>query len=115
MKKFIFTLAFIAFALTNYAQTVVHVNGYTRSNGTYVESHYRTSPNDTKLDNWSTYPNVNPYTGNVGTRHYSENNFSNYNTPSIFSSPSSFSYPNTYINSYTSPSVPTFNSSYWGR
>ena len=44
-----------------------YVHGYTRSNGTYVAPHYQTNPNGTKLDNWSTRGNVNPYTGKVGT------------------------------------------------
>lgn len=45
-----------------------YVNGYTRSNGTYVEPHYRSSPNNTAYDNWSTKGNTNPYTGQEGTR-----------------------------------------------
>lgn len=44
----------------------VHVRGgYTKS-GSYRQSHYRTSPNRTKSDNWSTKGNVNPYTGKKG-------------------------------------------------
>ena len=39
------------------------VSGYTRSNGTYVESHVRTMPNNTNWDNFSTKGNSNPYTG----------------------------------------------------
>jgi hypothetical protein len=46
----------------------VHVSGYTRSNGTYVAPHYRTAPDATKLNNWSTKGNVNPYTGKAGTK-----------------------------------------------
>jgi len=45
-----------------------HVSGYVRKNGTYVAPYYRTAPNSTKLDNWSTKGNVNPYTGKPGTR-----------------------------------------------
>lgn len=44
-----------------------YTNGYFRSDGTYVSPHYSTNPNDTKLDNWSTKGNVNPYTGKEGT------------------------------------------------
>lgn len=44
-----------------------YVNGYYKSNGTYVRPHYRTSPNSTNLDNYSTKGNVNPYTGKRGT------------------------------------------------
>ena len=46
----------------------VHVRGYFRSDGTYVAPHYRSAPNSTTLDNWSTRGNVNPYTGQPGTR-----------------------------------------------
>ena len=45
----------------------VHVRGHYRSNGTYVQPHYRSSPNGTTLDNYSTKGNVNPYTGQAGT------------------------------------------------
>ncbi len=45
-----------------------YVNGYFKSNGTYVQPHYRSSPNSTKSDNWSTIGNTNPYTGKQGTR-----------------------------------------------
>lgn len=45
-----------------------HVSGYVRKNGTYVAPYYRTAPNSTKLDNWSTKGNVNPYTGKAGTK-----------------------------------------------
>lgn len=46
-----------------------YVDGHYRLNGTYVEGHYRTNPNGTVKDNYSTYPNVNPYTGQQGTRY----------------------------------------------
>jgi hypothetical protein len=46
----------------------VYVNGHTRSDGTYVSPHYRSSPNGTTYDNWSTRGNTNPYTGERGTR-----------------------------------------------
>lgn len=44
-----------------------YVSGHYRSNGTYVQGYYRTNANSTINDNYSTYPNVNPYTGSVGT------------------------------------------------
>jgi hypothetical protein len=43
-----------------------YVNGYTRSNGTYVAPHMRTNSDNTNLNNYSTQGNVNPYNGNVG-------------------------------------------------
>lgn len=43
------------------------VRGYSKKDGTYVSPHYRTAPNSTQRDNWSSKPNVNPYTGKAGT------------------------------------------------
>lgn len=43
------------------------VEGYTRSDGTKVRGHYRTNPNSTNRDNYSTLGNVNPWTGEAGT------------------------------------------------
>lgn len=54
------------------------VNGYYKSNGTYVQGHYRTKKNRTTLDNYSTKGNYNPYTGKRGTRNTYET------TPSIY-------------------------------
>ena len=39
-----------------------------RRTGSSVQPHVRTSPNRTKIDNWSTKGNVNPFTGKKGTR-----------------------------------------------
>lgn len=50
------------------AQSTHSVRGYTRANVTYVAPHMQTNPNGTKLDNWSTRGNVNPYNGKEGTR-----------------------------------------------
>ena len=41
----------------------VHVKGYYRSDGTYVQPHMRSTPDSSYKNNWSTSPNVNPYTG----------------------------------------------------
>lgn len=45
-----------------------YVQGYTRSNGTYVAPYHRTTPDSTVNNNYSTAPNVNPYTGKEGTK-----------------------------------------------
>lgn len=50
----------------NYNTTTV--SGYSRSNGTYVQSHVRTMPNTTNWDNFSTKGNYNPFTGSTGYR-----------------------------------------------
>jgi hypothetical protein len=44
------------------------VRGHTTKNGKYVAPHYQTNPNGTKSDNWSTKGNVNPITGQPGTK-----------------------------------------------
>jgi hypothetical protein len=45
-----------------------YVNGYYKSNGTYVQGYYRSSPDSSYNNNYSVSPNVNPYTGAVGTK-----------------------------------------------
>lgn len=59
------------FALTQVNPNHLQVRGYVKADGTYVQPHYRTEPNNTVYDNFSTFPNVNPYTGQVGTKYYS--------------------------------------------
>jgi hypothetical protein len=49
------------------AQGIYH-NGYVQQNGTYVQPHYQSAPDQSYNNNWSTSPNVNPYTGQQGTR-----------------------------------------------
>jgi len=46
----------------------VHVKGYYRSDGTYVQPHMRSAPDSSYNNNWSTWPNINPHTGQQGTR-----------------------------------------------
>ena len=45
-----------------------YTRGYVRRNGTYVSGHYRTNPDSTRINNYSTRGNVNPFTGKVGTK-----------------------------------------------
>jgi len=59
-------VALLAISVQSFAD--VYVRGYTRSNGTYVMPHYRSNPDGNFHNNWSTYPNANPYTGKIGTR-----------------------------------------------
>ncbi|MBL5885546.1 hypothetical protein [Lelliottia aquatilis] len=51
----------------------VHVNGYFRSNGTYVQPHYRSAPDHNFYNNWSTKGNTNPYTGKIGAKEHPYN------------------------------------------
>tara|TARA_B100000674_G_scaffold488523_1_gene500804 strand:+ start:389 stop:631 length:243 start_codon:yes stop_codon:yes gene_type:complete len=54
MKKLLLISAL--FAVPVAAEAQVYVDGYTRSNGTFVQGHYRTSPNSTVTDNYSYSP-----------------------------------------------------------
>lgn len=67
MKKYIALVACLAVAAPALAQSSHYVSGYVTKNGTYVAPHYQTNPDGTKLNNWSTEGNVNPYTGKAGT------------------------------------------------
>ena len=71
MKKLLISLLLGVFVLSVLAPTSVEaasrVRGYTKKNGTYVALHYRSSPNKSKFDNFSTKGNYNPYTGKKGT------------------------------------------------
>jgi hypothetical protein len=70
MKRLITILAVLVVVLVASvtADAAVRVRGSFRSNGTYVQPHYRSNPDRSFYNNWSTYPNVNPYTGTIGTR-----------------------------------------------
>lgn len=67
MKRFVLTVIIAGLAASQLSAQV-RVRGYTRSDGTYVAPHYRSSPNGSTYDNYSTRGNVNPYTGQAGTR-----------------------------------------------
>jgi hypothetical protein len=110
MKKLFFLIAVMFISLNAFAQSTIYVNGYTKSNGTYVEPHYRTSPNKTVIDNYSTKGNYNPYTGNIGTKaiieYRSTPTYSNsYYTPVYMPSSSSYS---SYTPVYTGPRGGTY-------
>lgn len=69
MKNWLILLIMLLSTVAMMAQTNpnhVRVNGYYKSNGTYVQPHYRTAPNSTNRDNFSTIGNTNPYTGVSG-------------------------------------------------
>jgi hypothetical protein len=65
----ILALLFIT-VLPNFAQATQYVRGYYRSNGTYVQPYYRSNPDGYFYNNYSTYGNINPYTGTLGTKRY---------------------------------------------
>lgn len=43
------------------------VDGYVRKDGTYVAPHFRTTPDNSRLNNYSADGNFNPYTGKEGS------------------------------------------------
>jgi hypothetical protein len=63
----------------------VFVRPYVRQDGTYVQPHFRTAPDHNIYNNYSTSPNINPYTGQQGTVNPWNNNpntgSNNYLTP----------------------------------
>lgn len=59
-----------------------YVNGYVRSDGTYVQGHYRSDSNSTKYDNYSSQGNTNPYTGQRGSQGSEFSNPPSWNTNS---------------------------------
>ena len=76
-----FIVAPSALILSNPLLADTYVNGYYRSNGTYVAPHYRSSPNSTVTDNWSYKGNTNPYTGETGSNSYdSYNSYGSYSS-----------------------------------
>jgi len=67
MRYFILGACLAAFALPAFADDV-YVDGYYRDDGTYVQGHFRSEPNSFKFDNYSAEGNINPYTGEPGTK-----------------------------------------------
>jgi hypothetical protein len=67
--KIMFFLLGVIFCLPIIADAkTVRVKGSVTKRGTYTQPHYKTSPNKTKYDNWSTKGNSNPFTGKKGTK-----------------------------------------------
>jgi len=67
MKTKFLILFLVSIMFANLVIADTYVRGYTRRDGTYVNGYYRSSPNSTRLDNYSTQGNYNPYTGKRGT------------------------------------------------
>ena len=87
LSSFLFITSFLCYS-QHKRSSDVYVKGYTRSNGTYVQPHYRSSPNSTYSDNFSEYGNINPYTGKEGYKHsltnpININNISNYHSNNL--------------------------------
>lgn len=117
-------IALFALLWVTAAVSQTRVRGYFRKNGTYVAPHYRSSPNSSRLDNWSTRGNVNPYTGQPGTHNpYPTTTYTSpvyhprtYTLPAYQprrSYPQTYSYPATTYRSYSAPTYqPPASASY---
>jgi hypothetical protein len=125
MKNLFFLIVLFFTTALSFAQSQVWVSGYTRSNGTYVQGHYRTAPDYTRNNNWTTQGNVNPHTGKAGTlpRSSSYSNVyykptSTYSYNRTYTTPTytytSTSYTPTYSNTYTTPTYSSTNTLYTG-
>lgn len=82
MRKYLFKISLVLFLVIAFAGNLIgdvkvrghHRRGYYRKDGTYVRPtyvrpHYRSDPDGDISNNWSTYPNINPYTGKQGTKY----------------------------------------------
>lgn len=64
------TLALVAALLVTFsmpAAAQTYVDGYTRKDGTYVQGHWRSDPDNSPYNNYSYPGNTNPYTGKTAT------------------------------------------------
>jgi hypothetical protein len=96
LKTILFAFLIISTTFSTFAQTNsrhIKVSGYYRNNGTYVQPYFRTAPNTTNRDNFSTKGNTNPYTGKPGwiepdskynTFYYSTYTYKTYKTKSRY-------------------------------
>ncbi len=101
----------------------VRVSGYVKKDGTYVAPHYRSAPNRSTQDNYSTRGNYNPYTGQAGKKdpyalppprggygsgYVPSAQASTYSQP-VYRSPSAPTEPTTYRLADSSGGWPRFN------
>jgi hypothetical protein len=63
MKALLAGLVLLTFAS---AASAEYVQGYIKRDGTYVPGYFRSQANGTKIDNYSSKGNLNPYTGEKG-------------------------------------------------
>lgn len=67
MKKVLVATCGLIALVATAASAQVNVRGHFRSDGTYVAPHYRSAPDSSRYNNYSTQGNINPYTGSAGT------------------------------------------------
>lgn len=68
MRKTSYLILALLFSFSSIALAkTVHIKGGVTKTGVYRPPHFKTSPNKTKIDNWSTKGNTNPFTGKKGS------------------------------------------------
>jgi hypothetical protein len=81
MKTTILIAALLCLTATLAFAGSTYVNGYVKRDGTYVQGHYKSTPDSSYNNNYSTQGNYNPYTGKEGSSSATWNNKSpEYNT-----------------------------------
>jgi hypothetical protein len=109
-------LMFVGIGTICFGQKHTYVRPYVKKNGTFVPGHYRTSPNGTNRDNFSTRPNINPYTGKYGyVTPDNKSSTTSYPTVRSANSTSSSRYvptKNYYSNKSSDLSISTYNRDY---
>jgi hypothetical protein len=108
---------FLLFILLPNSAFAASVNGYYRSNGTYVHGYERTTADGNPYNNYSYPGNYNPNTGSItgGSQGTYLNNYYSNSSASNYYPTSSYSYPTTPtcpISSYYNGSSCTCNSGY---
>ena len=81
--KLVLAAVLVAFTSSVVAQST-YVRPHVRKDGTYVEGHHRTAPNNTRVDNYGTQGNTNPWTGQQGTASPHPQQPSPYSSPSPY-------------------------------
>lgn len=66
MLRLLLSFFFLIISSTSFSDE--YVNGYYKKDGTFVQGYFKSSPNKTNVDNYSTQGNLNPYTGIEGYR-----------------------------------------------
>jgi len=95
------TFFFLSFLCSDFIMAQVYVQGYYRTDGTYVKAHYRSSPDSNPYNNYSYPGNSNPYTGKIATGN-SDTYLKNYNNTNSNS---------TKYSNNTYKSTPSYNTS----
>ena len=72
MRKFGISIISLTFAIVATAPAFAgtYVAPYVKRDGTYVQGHYRSSPDNTFRNNYDYKGNYNPYTGEPGDKTY---------------------------------------------